>query len=156
MVHAGTQPVPAVPAIAVSHSDALVRSVCGSFPLDPARTQVNNAAVAADSATGFCSPNTQAHTAPHRTSAFFYARRSCGAFCRFLAAVCGEPQGSPVLGRSANPHTVRHPFRVVPGGDSTQRELSMEIRYVYCGTGRSSGRLVRSGGIALSFGRKAP
>ena len=138
--------------------------LCSAWPprtgqiraLDAACLRVNNPPDAANSATGFSGPKyTQAHTAPHRKPAFFYVRNSCGVVCRFLAAVCGEPQGSPVLGRSANPHTVRHPFAVA-GGDSTQRELSMEIRYASCGTGIRSRRLVRAARVVPSSIRGTP
>jgi len=123
--------------------------------LDASRNQVNNPPVAANSATGNSSPNLKAHTAPHRKPALFHARISCGVVCRFLAAVCGEPQGSPVLEPVCYPHTVRHPF-AVPGGDSTQRELSMDIRYAFCGAGRSPGRFVRVGRVVSGFGRRVP
>jgi hypothetical protein len=77
------------------------------YPLDEVSSQVNNRPVAANSATGFSGPKYTAHTAPHRTPAFFYARNSCGVVCRFLAAVCGEPRGSPV---SVSGPLTRTPF----------------------------------------------
>ena len=52
--------------------------------------------------------------------------------CRFLAAVCGEPQGSPAPVTGLLTRTpFATPFASVSGGDSTQRELSMEDRYAY-------------------------
>jgi hypothetical protein len=123
--------------------------------LDAARAQVNNVSVAANSATGFCSPNlrrTQRRTECRR---FFYAQLLCSAACRFLAAVCGEPQGSPVRSRSANPHTVRHPFRR-SGWRLHAKGVVMENRFAVGGTEPRRCSLVCIGGVVPFSGRRAP
>jgi hypothetical protein len=105
---------------------------------------------------GLAARITKAHTAPHRTPAFFFARNSSGVACRFLA---GGARGAARLAGPwsgpASPHTVRHPFAVA-GGDSTQRELSMETRYAFGGTGTLPGCFVRVGSVVPSSTRSTP
>jgi hypothetical protein len=54
------------------------------------------------------------------------------------------------------PHTVRHPLLTVPGGDSTQRELSMDIRYAFRSNGPSPDCLLGVGRVVPFFGSHAP
>ena len=74
----------------------------------------------------------------------------------FLAAVCGEPQGSPAPVSGLQTRTPFATLFAVPGGDSTQRELSMENRSAVGGTEPRCCSLVRIGGVVPCSGRRAP
>jgi hypothetical protein len=112
--------------------------------------------VAANSATGSGSSKSRRTQRRTERRRFFASEVPAACPADFWRMVCGEPQGSPVsVSGPASPHTVRHPFAVA-GGDSTQRELSMEIRYASCGTGIPSGRLVRAARVVPSSIRSTP
>jgi hypothetical protein len=124
--------------------------------LDAAHLQVNNPSVAANSATGFCSPNTLAHTAPLRKPALFYARTSRGVVCRFSGGgVRGAARLAGPSVRSANPHTVRHPFRR-SGWRLHAKGVVMENRSAVGGTEPRRCSLIRIGGVVPLSGRRAP
>ena len=95
--------------------------------------------------------------APHRTPAFFYAYVFVR--CRLPISgggVWGAARLAGAGGRSANPHTVRHPSFTVPGGDSTQRELTMDVRYAFFRPTLRPGCFIRIGSVVPFCGRRAP
>ena len=98
------------------------------FVLDALGSADETACVAAHSATGFGDPKSKAHQRRTDVSALFHVRCNVRREFRFMAAVCGEPQGSPVaFGRYANPYTVRHLFDWREMADSTSKELDMTL-----------------------------
>jgi len=98
------------------------------FVLDALGSADKTACVAANSATGFDDPKSKAHQRRTDVSALFHARCNVRREFRFMAAVCGEPKGSPVaFGRYANPYTVRHLFDWREMAGSTSKELDMTL-----------------------------